>query len=355
MYKILLAEDELLGGQILYRTIRESNLPLLVVGQAGSGGVCLKMARELLPDLVVMDYGLPDQDGLTVAAEIKRLLPGTEVIIVSEVAGPAIYRQAIRTGVADFLLKPFRPSELIEAVSGALDRMNPLLKGWRGADNIIWQAQNLSDYLQAVKKQEREKVRRAVDKILQNFCQAASNPSSGQLKGLAYDLLIIGAHALLDVGVDNGTLENEVRQQIKLVGSIGSVEDWQSWASEMVDMLCTCGAEKNPATEHLALRRALKYIEQHYTEDINLNDLARHVHLSPAYLSRIFKTKMNTNFMAILSELRIQRARELLVSSDLTIDDIAYEVGFKNSGYFARVFKKMSGMTPSAYRNRRGG
>lgn len=92
------------------------------------------------------------------------------------------------------------------------------------------------------------------------------------------------------------------------------------------------------------------YIEAHYMEDISLQDAAAQLHYSDAYFCRFFKQNFDKNFIMYLSELRVEKAKELLEDMTVNVKDISQRVGFRDSGYFTKVFKRVTGVTPSEYR-----
>lgn len=92
------------------------------------------------------------------------------------------------------------------------------------------------------------------------------------------------------------------------------------------------------------------YMETHYMEDICLQDAAAQIHYSDAYFCRFFKQNFDKNFIVYLSELRIEKAKELLADVTVNIKDIGQRVGYRDSSYFTKVFKRIVGVTPSEYR-----
>ncbi len=92
------------------------------------------------------------------------------------------------------------------------------------------------------------------------------------------------------------------------------------------------------------------YIETHYMEDISLQDAAAQLHYSDAYFCRFFKQNFDKNFIMYLSELRVEKAKELLEDMTINVKDISNKVGFRDSSYFTKVFKRITGVTPSEYR-----
>ena len=96
--------------------------------------------------------------------------------------------------------------------------------------------------------------------------------------------------------------------------------------------------------------KARQFIEQHSTEEISLTKLARAVNINPTHLSEKFKQVTGVNFVDYVARSRFDKARELLADGELRISEIAFEVGFQSLSQFNRVFKRLSGKSPTAYR-----
>ncbi|WP_020621188.1 helix-turn-helix domain-containing protein [Paenibacillus daejeonensis] len=95
------------------------------------------------------------------------------------------------------------------------------------------------------------------------------------------------------------------------------------------------------------------YIDEHYTNpDISLTHLGEVFHTNPKYISFIFKEQLGVKFVNYLTDVRVEQAKRLLLSTDDLIPDIAAQVGYVHAVSFNRVFKKVVGMTPGGYRNR---
>lgn len=97
---------------------------------------------------------------------------------------------------------------------------------------------------------------------------------------------------------------------------------------------------------------AIRYIKNHYNEDLNLAVVANIVSLNYYYFSHIFKKTTGMSFMDFLLKTRIDKAKELLRNTEDKVIDIAYKVGFQDPKRFAKCFKKITGITPSQYRRR---
>lgn len=105
------------------------------------------------------------------------------------------------------------------------------------------------------------------------------------------------------------------------------------------------GREKNRLVE-----LAMEYMVEHYYENITLADVAQTVGITAGYLSTLFSQKLEKNFVDYLNELRISHACTYLKQNYLKTYEIAYKVGFRDEKYFSKVFKKITGQSPSEYR-----
>ena len=92
------------------------------------------------------------------------------------------------------------------------------------------------------------------------------------------------------------------------------------------------------------------FIREHYTAELSMQTVAKAMNYSDAYFCKLFKQCFRVNFSVYLNEYRIARARELLQSTRLNVREVSNACGYSDSNYFTRVFKRITGKTPSEYR-----
>ena len=97
------------------------------------------------------------------------------------------------------------------------------------------------------------------------------------------------------------------------------------------------------------VKMVTSYLEENYSKDVSLLDLAKYVGMTTSYLCRLFKKEQNTTVNAYLTRVRIEKSKELL-KTDAAIADIAQMCGFSDQSYFTKVFRQTEGMTPLKYR-----
>lgn len=100
------------------------------------------------------------------------------------------------------------------------------------------------------------------------------------------------------------------------------------------------------------VKKMIKYMETHYSESVALEDLCSEIYMSKEYGCRVFKEMAGTSPIVYLNQYRIQRSKELLSGTQLSITEIALRCGFNSTSYFNKLFFRYSGCTPKNYRNK---
>ena len=108
---------------------------------------------------------------------------------------------------------------------------------------------------------------------------------------------------------------------------------------------------ENPTAGRFLVHQAMAYMEKHYAEKLTLQEVAEACYVSQWHLSKLLNRYAEKNFYDILNSLRVQKAKELLKDPSLRIGEIGERVGYADTAHFARVFKKLTGMSANEYRN----
>jgi two-component system response regulator YesN len=142
-------------------------------------------------------------------------------------------------------------------------------------------------------------------------------------------------------------------QYASLLDKCGTKEEIIETLSWIMNDLMTLWEE--PRLGQSVIERAKKYILDNYPEELRLETVAREIHLSPTYFSALFKKMTGCSFAKYLTRVRIAKAKELLENTDISVTDIALQVGFNDPAYFAAIFRREFGLTPLAYRKLKRG
>ncbi|REE94577.1 helix-turn-helix protein [Paenibacillus taihuensis] len=118
--------------------------------------------------------------------------------------------------------------------------------------------------------------------------------------------------------------------------------------SRFLAEVLTTGGTKKQLNKDIA--KTVKYVQERFNEDISLQQIAEFLELSPNYLSVLFKKELQMNFSEYLNRIRLEKAKELLLGTNLKSYEIAQQVGFTDDSYFSRAFKKHTGVRPNGFR-----
>lgn len=128
-----------------------------------------------------------------------------------------------------------------------------------------------------------------------------------------------------------------------------SVEQVIDWLTFFGTHLCEVLEERKKTYKNHIVTSVKKYICEHVEEKLTLNETASVFHISPNYLSLLFKKYNDIGFSEYISQMKITRAKELMAEGNLRIYEIADKLGFESAFYFSKVFKKITGCAPRDY------
>lgn len=142
----------------------------------------------------------------------------------------------------------------------------------------------------------------------------------------------------------------------KAVSNTSSKEDIREYVVHLVEQAIEVRNAASGKRYSDIIQMAREQIEATYMEEeISLNTIAAWVGMSPSYFSSIFSKEMGKTFVEYLTEIRIEKAKELLVCTSMKTSEVGYEVGYKDPHYFSYIFKKVQGCSPKDYRAERKG
>ncbi len=130
-------------------------------------------------------------------------------------------------------------------------------------------------------------------------------------------------------------------------------DELHAWFRNLIQNMMTYMIDNQRDDTGYYIRQAKKYMEDHYMDNLNLAFMAEIVELSESYFSSLFVKETGESFIQYLTRIRIKKASELLKGSNLKVYQIADKVGYDNTEHFSRVFKKIMGISPNQYKNKK--
>lgn len=162
------------------------------------------------------------------------------------------------------------------------------------------------------------------------------------------EALVLAAHA----NQINGNYDTEYFNYTTHIGKIMELsdDDLIEWAyKRFMHITGYVKPQSSIDYSNKTVQATREYLEVHYSEEITLESVAEQVNISPQYFSKLIKKNTGFNFIDWLSMLRVKKAKELLTSSNYTVKEVCFLVGYKDPNYFSRIFKKRMGITPSDF------
>ena len=290
MYKVMIIEDETTVRRGIVLTIDWFSLGCIIVGEAANGEEGLELVLRLSPDIVITDVKMPRMDGVEMIRKLRQTGCRSRFIILTAHSDFKYAQSALRLGVNDYLLKPLKDGELEEAV--------------------------------------------------RTLVRTASGPGTGGAPRAGYGP---GAGDAPDPSYGNIPMGNSTDKD----RPAASPEPMTA-ASPIYGFLV------DRTTQNSYVEAAIRYIHNHYQEDISISTVSHELEISEGYLSRMFKKETNYTFTNYLIYYRLRLAMELLMDCRMKVYEVADRVGYSDTAYFSAQFKKIVGLSPSEYQGRFG-
>jgi two-component system response regulator YesN len=175
------------------------------------------------------------------------------------------------------------------------------------------------------------------------------------LKARMLELLSILGRSAVEGGVDINFMLEKNMDYINKVLQIDNQQDLCVWLTnalnDFIELVYSIQDKKRVSQ----IKPAIDFIKAHFNEQITLEDVAHNAHLSVSRLSHVFKEQTGLTIIDYMTKVRVEYAKELLISTNKNCTEICFDTGYNNQSYFTRTFKEVSGVTPRQFRemNRR--
>lgn len=166
------------------------------------------------------------------------------------------------------------------------------------------------------------------------------------------EILFLLRKALDEAGVNIEQIEKEDVLSSQVITSKRTLEELRVWINGIINNTVNYLQKRLSNTTNENIDKIILFIRTHYAEDITLETISKRFYIEPTYFSKLFKKATGQTYLTYLTEIRIQRACELLRNPDTKVYEIAEKVGYEDQRYFSQIFRKYTKMTPTEYKNK---
>ena len=159
------------------------------------------------------------------------------------------------------------------------------------------------------------------------------------------------------IAYNSGGMVYEFRDRADYLPTVMGMEELpalRKWFTDKIGEACRNVNTKASEKSLGAVEAAKSYIQNNYSRDISLDEVSQTVNISPYYFSKIFKEDVGEGFVEYLTKIRMDKAKELLTTTECSMKEICSMVGYADPNYFSRSFKKNVGVTPTEYKCEKG-
>ncbi len=202
------------------------------------------------------------------------------------------------------------------------------------------------DIIFSIRSADSEGVSRLVQKFLKDIKHTNLSPDVVNQECLK--LIYLGLEVVKETGVEYRWKEKHLipHKEIEKLNTFDDIEKWlQNRFNEMLDWM----KQLRNKQKHVSVQTACEYIEQNFSKEISLEEVASNVKMNPSYFSILFKEEMGITYIKYVTKIRIERAKQML-KEGRNISEVSEEVGYFNHRYFSELFKKTTGLTPGQFK-----
>jgi AraC-like DNA-binding protein/transposase-like protein len=202
--------------------------------------------------------------------------------------------------------------------------------------------------ISAIRRGDRPAARGVINRVLV-VLYACANGRLDLLKSFVMELVVIMCRAAVQSGGGAQELLGSNYARLAELAEIDGEESLSHWLVQMLEQIMDSLENQRPSTAVLP-PVLMEYLQEHHGADVSRDDAAAALHMSPSHFSRMVKEETGRSFTDLLNQVRVDHACTLLRTTDRTLVDVAFEVGFSDQSYFTKVFRRYMGHTPRHYR-----
>lgn len=209
------------------------------------------------------------------------------------------------------------------------------------------------ELLSSIVNSDYPKAKKLLNELLGHIIFSSGGDYS-RIKTRIYELLVMLSRAAIDAGVSPDFAFQLTHEFFTDSQPVSNVNDLCLMLTKSMNKFINSIFVSSDIKNMDVMNKALRYIQNNYSQKISLEQVSQVVNLTPSYFSKVFKKEMGCNFNTYINQLRIEKSKKLLLHNNWKLVNIAAAVGFEDQSYFTKVFKRITGRPPNYYRKSGG-
>lgn len=352
--KAVIIDDETWTRKVIRQLGHWEELGIQIVGEASDGEYGLELIHHMMPEIILVDVNMPLLSGIDLIAALRREGNDACVIFVSGYDNYEFVRTAMKLGAMDYLLKPLKQEELNQLLSKCIQTLKEkkdvkeenlvgsfLDTAWAG--NFYKLRDCLAD---AMITSDMQVLRNLLNDIYELIVKnEAETVPKGYIICIYYSILGSLQQFIMEKQYDAAEIF-EGKSTVFVFSKECTFDEMFGFLSDLYYTAYLRIQESIHAKSRIDITQITDYVKKHYTEGITLEQAAATFFISKEYLSKVFKTSVGKGFSEYVTALRMERARNLLISFKIPIKEIGEMLGYVDQAHFYKTFKKFYGITP---------
>jgi two-component system response regulator YesN len=183
------------------------------------------------------------------------------------------------------------------------------------------------------------------------FC---SGGNFEMIKARVTELIVLLSRAAIEGGAGISEVFGINYDYLNDIHNFKTLDELNHWLAKALIRFTNTVFDVSESKHSEIIKKVMDYIRSNYMKKLTLNDISNYVNFSVSYLSRIFKEETGENLSAFINRIRVENSKMLLLNNEIPLIEVSYLCGFDDQSYYSKVFKKITGVTPGRFREKRG-
>lgn len=357
MMTVIIADDEPHFREYMQNALDWEAAGFEIRGVCKDGEEVLEAVAQKMPDIALLDINMPGLDGIGAARQLKQLAPEIHLVFVTGCSEFEYARKAVQIGVEEYLLKPFSQEELAEV----LEKLKKKIQ----KEQELRRSQEESKESRKIHQRRTE----LCERLMRCF-RTQDEAGIAEVLEAAGERILSGSYALENSYRVIGDLLSVCFSYIaEMKGEVSEIfgEDFspytRAYALESVDEKIQYLSEifgktvrqfrPSYSKRGMEIMEAVEaYIGEHYWDcELTVEQISEAMYLDSSYVRRVVSRQRGCTLSELITETRMREAQKRMEETEMTISQIAEAVGYAETSYFSKCFKKYFGVSPKQYVN----